>query len=311
MLRREKVRSALRLSAMVSALTLPCLSAAQEPAPAPFTPPPPDQVQAAPAGPAAPANPEPLPPPPLSLDTTPNEQDAPQPAPPAAKPPPGGNTFAGFLDFNVYPYLADDPGDSVFTLNMLAILPRGFSYFGFVNFNNDPHRKPLMDTNGYYSEHTLNYTFWDKLPIDALIQYNARSGTANDRFRVGVRLRVDAVPYLGDLLKKMYVSYGVNFHFYQLDHQTDRYVTQIEQFGRMDFPYLDNRLYISAFGDRTFNEGLQKLLGLRRRNPLVSEIQAGLRLYDQVYFIYEFRILEYRPADVVNHAIGGEYVAKW
>ncbi|HEX5661615.1 MAG TPA: hypothetical protein VFX59_30705 [Polyangiales bacterium] len=256
-------------------------------------------------------NPEPLPAPSLSADTTPNEQDTPQPAPPAAQPPPGGNTFAGFLDFNVYPYLANDKSDSIFSINMLAILPRGFSYFGFVNFNGDPKRNPFMDSGGFYSEHTLNYTFWDKLPIDALIQYNPRTGPANDRFRVGVRLRVDAVPYLGDLLKKIYVSYGVNFHFYQLDHQTDRYVTQIEQFGRMDFPYLDNRLYISAFGDRTFNEGLQKALGLRRKNPLVSEIQAGVRLYDQLYFIYEFRILEYRAADVLNHAIGGEYVAKW
>lgn len=302
--RQHRVQSIFCLLGIASALLFAPRALSQE---APPATPAPDQLPAAQQVPP----PQQIPPPPLSSDTTPSEQDTPQSAPPPAEPPPGGNTFAGFIDINAYPYLAKDKADSVFTINLLAILPRGFSYFGFVNFNSEGKKGAFQDTDGYYSEHTLNYTFWDKLPIDALIQYNARSGRNNDRFRVGVRLRVDSIPYLGDLLKKLHVSYGVNFHFYQLDHQNDRYVWQIEQFGRMDFPYLDNRLYISAFGDRTFNEGLAKPLGLRRTNPLVSEIQAGVRLYDQLYFIYEFRILEYRPDDVVNHAIGGEYVAKW
>lgn len=303
-----RARSCARLLGMVSLLCGVVVARAQEAAP-------PD-TSAVPPPAAAPVPPPQAvtPPPPAKPpgDTTPNEQDAPQSVPAPAPPPKGGNTFAGFIDINVYPWLAHkDTGDSVFTINLLAILPHGFSYFGFINFNNDPNRNPFMDTNGYYSEHTLNYTFWDKFPVDALIQYNARSGDANDRFRVGARLRLNQVPLLGPVLDMLHISYGINFHFCQLDHQTDRYITQIEQFGRMDFPWLDNRLYFSAFGDRTFNEGLQKPLGLRRKSPLVAEIQGGLRLYDQLYFIYEFRILEYRANQVLNHAIGGEYVAKW
>lgn len=233
-------------------------------------------------------------------------ESPPTDAPPAA-PPPAGNSSGGFLDFNFYPYLSDVKTDSVFTLNAFAKLKHGFSYFSLTNIANQADENPFHDTNGYYTEQNLRWTPEQvKVPVDLTIQYNMRGGPDNDRLRFGFRWRLEGTPVIDAAFKAIHLSYSINFHLLQLDHE-DGFVWQMEHVGRIDTPYLDRRLYLAGFADHTFNQDFPDV----PRNPAVIEIQAGVRLVEEFYAIAEYRINQYRVGDVTNLGAGVQYVAKW
>jgi hypothetical protein len=254
---------------------------------------------------AAPVLTLPLGPAPLGASSAPPvPADAPAPPPPAtaAK----GNSVSGFVDLNAYPYLSNVKSDSVFTLNLGAKLPLGFSYFSLLNVMNQSSESPFGDTNGYYTEQNLRFQPFTVVPVDLTVQYNLRSGDDNDRLRFGLRWLIDKTPYLGDPLKVISLSYSINFHVLQVDDE-DNYVWQMEHVARLDTPYLDRRVYVAGFADHTFNQGIDGIPD----NPVVLEVQGGVRLIDELYAIAEYRVNQYRRNEESNLGVGAEYVIKW
>jgi hypothetical protein len=268
-------------------------------------PPTPALAQSLPGEPgAAPVLTLPLGPAPLGASSPPAPADAPAPppSPSAAK----GNSVSGFVDLNAYPYLSNVKSDSVFTLNLGAKLPLGFSYFSLLNVMNQSSESPFGDTNGYYTEQNLRFQPFAEVPVDLTVQYNLRSGDDNDRLRFGFRWLIDKTPYLGDPFKVISLSYSINFHVLQVDDE-DNYVWQMEHVARLDTPYLDRRLYVAGFADHTFNQGIDGIPD----NPVVLELQGGVRLVDELYAIAEYRVNQYRRNEESNLGVGAEYVIKW
>ena len=210
----------------------------------------------------------------------------------------------GFLDFNLYPYLSDVDNDSVFTINAAAKFSPRWSYFSLTNFSNNESYEALEETAGYYTEQNLRYHLWGHSAFDATLQWNLRSGTEDDRLRLGVRWRLQDSAFWQDWFKWAHLSYTLNVHFLQLDHSDDS-VWQMEHafFWRAPGKLVD-RVYVSGFIDHTFGETLADEMP---SNPIVAEVQLGYRFYQQFYFVYEYRINEYRRSNVNNAALGLEY----
>lgn len=213
----------------------------------------------------------------------------------------------GFLDFNTYPYMSDVDSDSVFTLNALAKLPHGFSYFSLLNVMNQSGHEPLSDTSGYYTEQNLRFSPYAPVPLDLTVQYNLRSGDDNDRLRFGFLWKLHQTPIIARVFEAISLSYMINFHVLQVDHE-DAYVWQMEHIAQLTTPYLDRRLYIAGFADHTFNGAHP---AGAPASPLVMEIQAGLRLIDELHVVAEYRVNEYRVDSPTNLALGGQYVARF
>lgn len=278
---------------------------------------PPDTASPPLPGPPAPS--EPLAPPPAAPPVAPPPAVQSSAGPPAAAPPPpasvvtpppapvpAGNSSGGFLDFNFYPYLTEVDSDTVFTLNASSKLPFGFSYASLLNVANQAGAAPFKETNGYYTEQNLRWALPGGLPFDLTAQYNMRGGEDNDRMRFGVRARFDAMPVIGTGFKAIGLTYSITFHMLQIDHE-EEFVWQMEHIFRLDTPYLDRRLYVAGFIDHTFNQNVPNV----PKNPFVLEAQAGVRLFEELYAIAEYRINQYRAGDEDNLALGGEYVIKW
>jgi hypothetical protein len=211
-------------------------------------------------------------------------------------------TSRGFLDFNLYPYLTDVYNDSVFTLNAAAKLKHRFSYFGLINLYNQAGHK-AGDTNAYYTEQNLRWKIAESSPFDLTMQLNFRTGEDNDRYRLGIRWRLNDTLFLQDFFTQTHIRYAINLHALQFDHE-DGNVWQLEHSLMIKFPYISNRLYLSAFADHTFNQSLPTNFP---RNPIVAEAQLGYELFENFYLITEYRLNQYRRADVNNLAIGLQY----
>jgi hypothetical protein len=217
------------------------------------------------------------------------------------------NTPSGFLDFNVYPELTDVDTDSVFTLNTAAKLPNRFSYFSLLNLYNQSSDNTLKETTSYYTEQNLRWQISDDSPLDLTLQMNFRTGSDNDRHRLGFRWRLNNTSYLESAFKAMNLKYSLNFHVVQFDKE-DADVWQIEHVFMMKFPYISERLYLSGFADHTFNQDLSEQLP---SSPIVGEVQMGFRLYENLFFVSEYRLNQYRRSDVNNLAIGLQYKMIW
>jgi len=217
------------------------------------------------------------------------------------------NTPSGFLDFNLYPELTDVDSDSMFTLNTAAKLPNRFSYFSLLNLYNQSSDNSVKETTSYYTEQNLRWQISEGSPLDLTLQMNFRTGEDNDRHRLGFRWRLNNTSFLQDAFKAMNLNYSLNFHLVQFDNE-DADVWQIEHVFMMKFPYISERLYLSGFADHTFNQDLPEQLP---SSPIVGEVQMGFRLYENLYFISEYRLNQYRRSDVNNLAIGLQYKMIW
>lgn len=209
----------------------------------------------------------------------------------------------GFLDFNVYPYLSEVDSDSVFTLNIANRINTRWSYFSLLNLSGDGSRGPLENTQTYYTEQNIRYSFGQNSPLDATVQWNLRSGEDSDRLRLGLRWRLQDTAALSPFMRKHHLSYSLNFHLLQLDHSPNT-VWQIEHSFFWRWPELSERLYLAGFIDHTFGEDLPPNFP---SNPIVAEAQMGWRLAPQFYLVMEYRINEYRRSDVNNLALGVQY----
>lgn len=214
---------------------------------------------------------------------------------------------SGFVDLNYYPALTDVDQDTFLTVNALVNFSPSLQYYSFTNIADNESRNPFARNNKYYTEQNLRWKINPDSPLDLTIQWNLRSGSENDRLRLGFRWRLDDTPAWKDFFDSIHLAYFINFHAVQLDHE-DPYVWQMEHVIHMTFPYLTDRLYLAGFIDHTFNEDLPD--GFPGA-PIVLEMQAGYRLCSQLYAVAEYRFNEYRRGEEDNLAIGLQYRYPW
>lgn len=217
------------------------------------------------------------------------------------------NTKAGFIDFNLYPYLNSVDSDSSATVNIAASLAHRFSYFSLTNFANQAGKSELEEFESFYTEQNIRWQISDKSPLDLTLQFNLRSGQDNDRQRLGFRWRLNDTQAFKATFDKIYLSYSINFHVLQLDND-DGHAWQMEHVYRLSFPQLNERLYLSGFIDHTLN---QKSSANVPSDPIVMETQLGFRIVENLFAVTEYRSNQYREEDVNNLAVGFEYKIKW
>lgn len=215
--------------------------------------------------------------------------------------------MSGFIDVNSYPVLTSVENDSVLTVNLGAKLAARFSYFSLNNYYQRAGSSRFLDVDRYYTEQNLRWQVAEDSPLDLTLQLNFRSGSNNDRQRLGFRWRVNDTQLFEGFFNQINLTYSINFHVVQFDNN-DGDVWQMEHVFRLTVPELSERWYLSGFMDHTFNEQLPAGLP---NNPIVAEAQLGFRLIDQLYLVTEYRRNEYRRGDVTNVAVGLEYNYRW
>lgn len=112
---------------------------------------------------------------------------------------------------------------------------------------------------------------------------------------------------LKPLFDSLNLAWSINFHLLQVD-DTDANEWQMKYVFRWETPQLSKRLYIAGFIDHTFNENLPEDIP---NNPIVSEVQVGYRLIENLHIVLENRINQYRRNDVNNTTVGIQYILLW
>ena len=207
--------------------------------------------------------------------------------------------ITGYVDFNGY---YDTRDFSVLTYNILANMNR-FQYFSLTNYQSDQNSLELADT---YAEHNIRWKITESSPLDLTFQYVLRGGSNNDDYRFGLRARLNAIPKIGALFRKLNMSYSFNPMFIQFrrDSRT-KYMSIIEHVYRINIApkRLNDRLYLGGFIDQNF----KYLDGGGVKFRYVSEHQMGLRLIDQFYAVLEYRINDFFSDENYGLGYGLEY----
>jgi hypothetical protein len=201
---------------------------------------------------------------------------------------------------NLYPYQSQIDNDTDLTFITNARLPARFSYFSYVNF-----RGLISDSSFEFarSEQTLRWAIADTLPIDLSVQGVFVSGPGNDFTQLGISWRAHNTPGLAGFLKRINLIYRLTFQPKRFGSSDDN-AWQTEQYFKMTFPGLSERLYLSGFVDQTFNLAVSDALP---KNPIVAEVQGGVRIWKQVYVVGEYRRNDFRVGHENNFAAGIEF----
>lgn len=207
--------------------------------------------------------------------------------------------ISGFIDFNGY---YDTREFSVLTYNILANMNR-FQYFSLTNYQSE---KGSFDLESTYAEHNLRWRLSKTSPLDLTMQYILRGGADNDDYRLGIRARLNSIPKLSSFFKKLNMSYSINPMFIQFRRNSKtKYMSIIEHVYRINIApkKLDNRLYLGGFIDQNFSY----LDGAGVAFKYVSEHQLGVRLVNQFYAVFEFRINDFQTDENYGLGYGLEY----
>ena len=209
-----------------------------------------------------------------------------------------------FVDFSLYPYQSQVENDNDFTTTIRGNLPGRFSYFGYMNFTG-------VITSGSAamsrSEQNIRYAIGDRLPLDFNVQGVFARGDGNDFSQVGVGWRLHDTPGWKDFFDRINLTYRMTFHLKRFGHD-DSDSWGMEHFFRITFPNVTDRLYISGFLDQSFGEELPDAMP---SNPVISEVQLGVRFWKDFYAVGEYRINQKRVGDEYNFAAGIEYKIRW
>jgi hypothetical protein len=181
-----------------------------------------------------------------------------------------------------------------------ARLPARFSYFSYMNFRGATSGEAFSFSR---SEQNLRWSVADKLPLDLSLQAVLVDGSGNDFVQVGVSWRVHDTPGLADFFDRINLIYRLNFHLKRFGSSDDS-AWQTEQFFKMTFPWLSKRLYLSGFIDQTYDLQVADALP---KNPVVAEIQGGVRIWKQFYLVGEYRKNDFRVGRENNFAAGIEF----
>ena len=200
----------------------------------------------------------------------------------------------------LYPYQHSVPRDTDFTLTINARLPGRFSYFSYSNV------KGVVtegSTSFSRSEQNLRFAIADTYPIDLNLQAIVARGEGNDYAQLGLRWRLNDTPGMKAFFDRIHLKY-------RLTLQAIRFGSNnpggwgVEHSFRMTLPTISDRIYLSGFVDQAFGEDLPPTMPGR---PIIGEIQLGVRLWKDLYFVAERRINERRVEDEHNLAVGLEY----
>ena len=77
---------------------------------------------------------------------------------------------------------------------------------------------------------------------------------------------------------------------------------------RVTVPQWSDRFYLSGFHETVYN--LDVAPGAAKR-PVVTEFQAGLRTWRDLYIVAEYRRNDFRSGNEHNTAVGIEYQVRW
>ncbi|MDQ8201021.1 hypothetical protein QEH56_22840 [Pelagicoccus enzymogenes] len=213
----------------------------------------------------------------------------------------------GFVDVNLYPELTEENRDSVFTVNLFSNLPGRFHYFSLTNIINRGADSEFSGDYHYYTEQNLRWAIREDQPWDLTTQWNFRSGKDKERIRFGARWRLSDARPLESFFESIHLTYSVNFHLVQLDHE-DADVWQMEHAFRKTFPEVSDRIYLAGFVDHTFGEDLDDRFP---DSPMVGEVQFGCRLSGNWNLVAEYRVNEYRRSSTSNLGLGVQYLYRW
>jgi hypothetical protein len=214
------------------------------------------------------------------------------------------NLVAAAISFNIYPWLADVKSDSDLTVTTFVPLPAGFSYFSFINFGG------LLHSGSMKFQITEQNIIWNvarNIPFDLVLQDTIRNGRDNDTIHAGVRWRLNNTESIKSFFDTLHLSYSFHIFPKRFD-QRDVGGWQVSHVYQMQFPYISDRLYFSGFLDHNINE---RSGASGNRDNIVSENQFGVRMFKQLYAVFEFRINEYRRSDTTNFGAGIELKTNW
>jgi hypothetical protein len=204
------------------------------------------------------------------------------------------------IDTNLYPYQSQLDNDTDLTFVTNARLPARFSYFSYVSF-----RGLTSDTSFDFdrSEQTVRWSVTDQLPIDLSLQGVFVDGPGNDFTQLGISWRAHSTPGLVDFLKRINLIYRLTFQLKRFGSFDDK-AWQTEQYFKITFPGLLERLYLSGFIDQTYDLTVSEAMP---KNPVVAEVQGGVRIWKQVYLVGEYRRNDFRVGRENNVAAGIEF----
>jgi hypothetical protein len=208
------------------------------------------------------------------------------------------------IDFSLYPYQSKLDNDVDFATMINARLPGRFSYFGYVNM------KGALTSESFVfdrSEQNLRYSVSDNLPLDLNFQGVLARGDGNDFYQLGIGWRVHNTPTWQEFFGRINLIYRMTVQLRRFE-AADSSSWALEHWFRMTFPQVSDRLYLSGFIDQAFDETLPAAMP---DSPIVTEIQLGMRVFDQFYAVGEYRKNQRRVGNENNFAVGIEYKIRW
>ena len=208
------------------------------------------------------------------------------------------------IDFSLYPYQHTLDNDVDFTTMINARLPGRFSYFSYVNM------KGTFTSDSFVfdrSEQNLRYSLSDQLPFDLNLQGVLARGNGNDFYQLGIGWRVHNTPGWQAFFGRINLIYRMTVQLRRFEVE-DTSSWALEHWFRMTFPQISDRLYLSGFVDQAFDETLPAAMP---DSPIVTEIQLGMRVFDQFYAVAEYRKNQRRIGNENNLAVGIEYKMRW
>ena len=206
------------------------------------------------------------------------------------------------VDLAAYPYQRVIGNDTDFTATINGRLPGRFSYFSYTNF------KGLLTSGSAFadrSEQNLRFALSENSPFDLAVQGIFVRGDGNDFVQAGLSWRVHDTPGLSGFFDRINFVWRVTalpVRWGAKDSAADAW--ELKNFFRLTVPEVSDRMYLSGFYNKTFNEDVADFVPSR---PVVSEVQFGIRTWDNIYLIAEYRVNERRDGKNHNLAAGLEY----
>lgn len=94
-----------------------------------------------------------------------------------------------------------------------------FSYFSLTNFSNESDRRKLPNRDAFFTEQNFRWQIADSSPFELTLQSNLRSGSHNDRHRLGIRWSLNKSALIAPFLNQINLKYCLYWHAIQFDHQ--------------------------------------------------------------------------------------------
>jgi hypothetical protein len=208
------------------------------------------------------------------------------------------------ISANLYPYLSSVEDDVDATIQTLADLPGGFSYFSYVNM-----KGVVTDGSAVFdrSEQNLRYSISEKLPLDLNLQGVFAKGDGNDFYQVGMTWRVHDTSAWSDFFDRNNIIYRLTVQLKQFNTGVSG-VWAMEHWFLWRMNRISDRLYMSGFIDQTFG---QELPDTMPSSPIIAEVQFGARVWKDLYAVVEYRNNQRRVGNEENVAVGIEYKFRW